>query len=140
MGVSAVSLGLLISARAERLEQAVGLATGAAIAQVALNGVTINLSGVLRWTSYVIPSRWGMGALASSTNLPELTVRPATGPATGPQPGPRVRPLTTLGTDALWQHSLDRWLVDLGALCVFSVLCAVLATVALRSRLRGSAR
>jgi ABC-type multidrug transport system ATPase subunit len=103
MGVSAVSLGLLISARAARLEQAVGFATGAAIVQVALNGVTINLSGPLRWLSYLVPSRWGMGALASSTNLPAITPHPAAGAVS--------QVSTALGGDALWQHGLDRWLL-----------------------------
>ena len=130
--VAAVSVGLLVSAGAARLEQAVGLATGAVIVQVALNGVTIGLSSVADWFSYLVPSRWGMGALASSTDLRTL-VAPPSAVAGAPAPaGPRP--------DRLWTHSLSWWLADLTVLGLFSALCVTLAVVALKARLRKAER
>ncbi|WP_143765507.1 ATP-binding cassette domain-containing protein [Catenulispora acidiphila] len=129
MAVAAVSVGLLVSARAARLEQAVGLATGVALIQVALNGVTIGLKGPTNWIGYIAPSRWGMAALASSTNLNSLA-RPPAGTAAQ----------MSGHSDRMWAHTQGHWLVGLTMLGLFSVLCVILAVLALKVRLRKSER
>ncbi len=139
MSVAASSLGLLISAASKRLEQAVGFATGAAICQVALNGVTITLSGFSKALSYVFPSRWGMGALASSTDLHRLTEERAGAAAPAPAAG-HGAPATAPPADALWVHSTWHWTFDLAILAVFSGAFVLAAVAALRKRLREPAR
>lgn len=63
MSITAMSSGLLISVLARRLEQAVALATGTAIAQVALSGGLSTLDGnrLLQLLAWPLPARWGLG-------------------------------------------------------------------------------
>jgi ABC-type multidrug transport system ATPase subunit len=76
--VASMTLGLLISVLARRLEQAVVLTTGVSIAQIALNGVTADLSAnrLLSLPSYLLPSRWGLAACASSVDLRHIQPKP----------------------------------------------------------------
>src|SRR5262249_13221090 len=64
MRVAAMPFGLLISGLANKLKQAVALATGASIAQIALNGAAANLSNnpVLGALAWPLPARWGLAA------------------------------------------------------------------------------
>ncbi|WP_345561133.1 ATP-binding cassette domain-containing protein [Nonomuraea rosea] len=119
--VASMSLGLLISVVARKLEQAVALATATSVAQIALNGVTADLSGnpVLTVMAALLPDRWGLAAAASSLGLRELDV-----PGT-PQ-------------DALWRHDLHQWLFDLAALGVVTLACFAGATLWLSRRLNRS--
>ncbi|MEU7832593.1 MULTISPECIES: ATP-binding cassette domain-containing protein [unclassified Nonomuraea] len=116
--VAAMSLGLLISVVARRLEQAVALVTATSVAQIALNGVTADLSGSQPLTalSALLPDRWGLAAAASSLDLRALT-----GPGT-----PK---------DALWRHDLHQWLFDLFALGIVTLACFAGATLWLLRRL-----
>jgi ABC-type multidrug transport system ATPase subunit len=116
--VTAMSLGLLISSLARKLEQAVALVTLTSITQIALNGVTAQLSPVLNGIAVLLPDRWGLAAAASSVNLDQISL-------------PRHKP-----ADALWQHTTGQWMTDLIALAVLATGYAVLATWVLHSRLR----
>lgn len=71
LSVAAMSSGLLVSAVATRLEQAVVLSTGLAIAQVAFNGWTADLAsnGWLNVLSLPLPARWGFAATAATVDL-----------------------------------------------------------------------
>jgi ABC-type multidrug transport system ATPase subunit len=117
--VVAMTLGLLMSAIAGKLEHAVAMVTGVSIAQIALNGVTSNLSkgGPVSVLSDLLPDRWGLAAAASSVDLRGID-------------GPNVNP------DALWAHSDIQWLTDMTALCLLGTVFFLLATWRLRSRLR----
>ncbi|MFB4290860.1 ATP-binding cassette domain-containing protein [Nonomuraea sp. ATR24] len=119
--VASMSLGLLISVAARRLEQAVALVTATSIAQIALNGVTADLSGntLLTTVAALLPDRWGLAAAASSLGLRELGA-----------PGTPA--------DALWRHDLDQWLFDLAALGVVTFACFAGATFWLSRRLTKS--
>jgi len=117
--VVAMTLGLLVSTLAGKLEHAVAMVTGISIVQIAFNGVTSNLSkgGLLSVFSEPLPDRWGLAAAASSVDLRGIG-------------GPNVYP------DALWAHTDLQWLTDMTALCLLGALFFVLATWRLRSRLR----
>ncbi len=96
LGVASMSLGLLISAHARRLEHAVAAFTFAALAQIALNGYTSDLSdgGWLNAFSVLLPDRMGLAAIASSTDLTAITAQ--------------VVPRDQLIVDGNWEHTAWR--------------------------------
>ncbi|MGH3877364.1 MAG: ATP-binding cassette domain-containing protein [Actinophytocola sp.] len=120
MSVAAMSAGLLISVLAKRLEQAVALATAAAIAQVALSGGMSDLASkpwFVQAVSWLLPARWGFAATASSVDLQTLA------------PGPT--------SDPLWEHSTTQWAFDLSMLGMLTVAFTAAAIVLLNRRLTG---
>jgi len=116
--VGAMSLGLLISALAPKLERAVAYITLVSIAQIALNGVTSAVPGYLNVPALLLPDRWGLAAAASSVDLNQIT-KPASQPA-----------------DALWAHTPAQWLTDIIMITALTVLYTVLAGYVLRLRMR----
>lgn len=118
LSIASLSLGFLISALASKLEQAVALVTLTSITQIALNGVTAQLSHGVNFVALLLPDRWGLAAAASSVNLDQILL-------------PRHEP-----ADALWRHSTGQWTIDLLALGVQAAGYTVLATLMLRRRLR----
>jgi len=116
--VTAMSLGLLISSVARKLEQAVALVTLTSITQIALNGVTAQLSPGLNALAVLLPDRWGLAAAASSVDLDRISLPPHKPP------------------DALWQHTSGQWTIDLVALAVLATSYAALATFVLWHRMR----
>ena len=117
-----MSLGLLVSALASKLEQAVALVTLTSITQIALNWVTARLSPGLNAIAMLLPDRWGLAAAASSVDLNRISLPP-------PKPA-----------DALWQHTSGQWATDLTALAVLAIVYVLLATLVLRRRLRRGRR
>lgn len=119
--VSAMSLGMLISTVAAKLESAVAIVTLTSIAQIALNGVTSDLSNSsIAWVAALFPDRWGLAAAASSIDLRGIEAsRP------GLVPG-----------DALWRHTFGQWLWDLSFPLILSAVFFVLAVYRLHVRLR----
>jgi ABC-type multidrug transport system ATPase subunit len=119
LSVTAMTLGLLVSTVAAKLEHAVAMVTAISITQIALNGVTSNLSkgGVFAMIGELFPDRWGLAAAASSVDLRGID-------------GPRVSP------DALWSHTAGQWLADVAALALLSTVFFALATWRLHARLR----
>jgi ABC transport system ATP-binding/permease protein len=118
MTVTAMTLGLLISAAMPKLEQAIAAATGVSIAQIALNGVASNLSANLGMNipSWALPARWGLAAAASSVNLRGIS--------------------PTANHDWLWTHSLIHWAFDLAMLGALTSGYFVLACWLLARRLK----
>lgn len=119
LSVAAMSLGLLISALAAKLEHAVALVTATSIVQIALNGVTSNLSqgSFIAWLSQLFPDRWGLAAAASSVDL-------------------RGIDNASVSPDALWTHSTGQWLTDMLALGLLTLAYLIVAEWRLRARLR----
>lgn len=120
--VASMSAGLFISVLAKRLEHAVVMATGAAIAQVALSGGLSSLDGerlqqVIAW---FLPARWGFGASASSIDLAAIS------PGEAP--------------DALWQHDIRQWTANLTMLTVLTLAYTAAAVVVLRGSLKKHRR
>jgi ABC transport system ATP-binding/permease protein len=93
--------------------------TGISIAQIALNGITSNLSksGVVAWIGELFPDRWGLAAAASSIDLRGID-------------GIRVSP------DALWHHTTGQWLNDVAVLTGLGAVYLTAATFRLRARLQ----
>jgi len=117
--VAAMTLGLLVSTIAAKLEHAVAMVTAISITQIALNGVTSNLSkgGPIAVLGELFPDRWGLAAAASSVDLRGID-------------GLRVNP------DALWRHTAGQWLTDMVALALLGTAFFALATWRLNARLR----
>ena len=122
LSIAAMTLGLLISTVFRKLEHAIALVTATSIAQIALNGVTSDLSkpSVTSWLAALLPDRWGLAASASSVDLRGIE---------------RGNP-TLAGHDALWAHSAAQWATDVGALAALSAVFFVLAAWRLKSGLR----
>jgi ABC-type multidrug transport system ATPase subunit len=116
--IGAMSLGLLVSAVARKVEQAVGLITLTSILQIALNGVTAPLPPYLNAFAVLLPDRWGMAAAASSVDLNKITPR-------------SVQP-----ADAMWAHSAGQWVNDILVLALLTAAYTVLSGYVLHWRLR----
>jgi hypothetical protein len=69
----------------------------------------------LNQLSWIAPSRWGLGAMASTSNLNVIT----------PSAGGNF-------TDPLWTHSAGIWLRDMGAQAGLALVFALLAWFRLR--------
>ena len=122
LSVAAMTLGLLVSAMATKLEHAVAMVTATSIAQIALNGVTANLDKISPTSilAGLLPDRWGLAAAASSVDLR----------------GINQGHVTQVSADALWRHSSGQWLQDLAALALLSAVFFAMAVWRLHTRLR----
>jgi ABC-type multidrug transport system ATPase subunit len=122
LSVAAMTLGLLLSTLAGKLEHAVAMVTATSIAQIALNGVTSHLAKLSPTSALaaILPDRWGLAAAASSIDLRGIN-----------QGHP-----TQVSADALWRHSSGQWSQDLAALGLLSALFFGLAAWRLHTRLR----
>jgi ABC-type multidrug transport system ATPase subunit len=107
--VAAALLGLLLSAVARSNEQIMPLLVVSLMMQMVLSGGMVPVTNriFLDQLSWVVPSRWGYAASASTIDL--WTVAP------GPQ-SPR---------DSHFQHTSGTWLFDMGMLAGLSVFYAV---------------
>lgn len=116
--IAAMSLGLFISACCKDLKAAVTVTSLVVVAQVALNGVTTDLSdgGVASVVSWLLPARWGLAAAASTVDLTAIS--------------------PVAAKDDLWQHTNGRWLFDLACLAGLTVVFTWLAVLRLNRRLR----
>jgi ABC-type multidrug transport system ATPase subunit len=122
LSVSAMTLGLLVSTLAAKLEHAVALITLISIVQIALNGITSDLSKVSPTAvlAALLPDRWGLAAAASSIDLRGINAHHP----------------TQVGADPLWRHTSGQWIEDLAVLGVLSAVFYALAVWRLRRRLR----
>lgn len=112
LSIASMSLGLLISASVHKLEQAMAAVTASSVAQIALNGLTADLSNntVLNILAWPLPDRWGVAAVAATVGIPG-------------------------GSDALWQRTAEQWLFDMAVLAGQAAVFSTLALVVLRIRL-----
>ncbi|WP_102418673.1 ATP-binding cassette domain-containing protein [Mycobacterium sp. 4858] len=106
--VAAAMLGLLLSALARSNEQIMPLLVVSLMGQMVLSGGMVPVTNriFLDQLSWVVPSRWGYAAQASTVDL--WTVAP------GPQ-NPR---------DSHFQHTPSAWLFDMGMLAALSIAYA----------------
>ncbi|MGW1286197.1 FHA domain-containing protein [Streptomyces sp. NPDC001118] len=105
LAFTAMMLGLLVSALVRKEEVTMPLLVLLAIVQVVFCGALLKLNGVpgLEQLSWLVPSRWALGAMAGTVGLSRIV------------PG-------ELTADPLYRHSAGVWLLDLGMLVVLSVL------------------
>ena len=99
LAIASMTAGLLISAVVNSSDKTMPLLVVAVLGEVVLSGGVFRLNGKagLEQLAWFSPSRWGFGAVASTTNLNQVTPPP---PGNTPDP--------------LWQHSPRIWLLDMG--------------------------
>ena len=99
LAIASMTAGLLISAVVTSSDKTMPLLVVAVLGEVVLSGGVFRLNGKadLEQLAWFSPSRWGFGAVASTTNLNQVTPPP---PGNTPDP--------------LWQHSPRIWLLDMG--------------------------
>ncbi|HEY0225336.1 MAG TPA: ATP-binding cassette domain-containing protein, partial [Mycobacterium sp.] len=102
--VASAILGLVLSALARSNEQIMPLLVVSLMLQLVLAGGLIPVTGrvFLDQLSWVMPSRWGYAASASTINLRMLV-------PVGPK-------------DSHWAHTQSAWLLDMGMLAALSVV------------------
>ncbi|MER6455506.1 MULTISPECIES: ABC transporter ATP-binding protein/permease [unclassified Streptomyces] len=105
LAFTAMMLGLLVSALVRKEEVTMPLLVLLAIVQVVFCGALLPLDGMpgLEQLSWLVPSRWALGAMAGTVGLSRKV------------PG-------DLTADPLFRHSTGVWLLDLGMLLVLSAL------------------
>jgi len=120
LAVTSMTLGLLISSSVSTSEKSLPLLFITVMAQVVFTGGVITIAGQpgLEQLAWFSPSRWGFGAVASTTRLGFIT--PANPPGSSPDP--------------VWAHTPHVWLMDMGLMVVQAV---VLSFITWR-RLKGS--
>jgi ABC-type multidrug transport system ATPase subunit len=116
--VASAVLGLVLSSLARSNEQIMPLLVVSLMLQLVLGGGMVPVTGriFLDQLSWVLPSRWGYAASASTVNLRALV------------------PASLLQQDGRWAHTRGAWLLDMGMLVALSV--AYSAIVRWRIRLK----
>ncbi|WP_326671680.1 FHA domain-containing protein [Streptomyces canus] len=115
LAFTAMMLGLLVSALVRKEEVTMPLLVLLAIVQVVFCGALLQLDGVpgLEQLSWLVPSRWALGAMAGTISLARIV------------PG-------DLTADPLFKHSAGVWLLNIGMLVVLSVLFGYVVSRLLR--------
>ncbi|MFC4469703.1 FHA domain-containing protein [Streptomyces xiangluensis] len=115
LAFTAMMLGLLVSALVRKEEVTMPLLVLLAIVQVVFCGALLKLDGVpgIEQLSWLVPSRWALGAMAGTVELARL------------YPG-------DLTADPLFRHEADVWLLDMGMLVALSAVFGYLVARLLR--------
>ncbi|MEU9991151.1 FHA domain-containing protein [Streptomyces sp. NPDC048045] len=115
LAFTAMMLGLLVSALVRKEEVTMPLLVLLAVVQVVFCGALLPLHGVpvLEELSWLVPSRWALGAMAATVGLPRIV------------PG-------DLTSDPLFRHSAGIWLLSLAMLPVLSAVYGLLVARLLR--------
>ncbi|WP_280702166.1 FHA domain-containing protein [Kitasatospora sp. GP82] len=115
LAFTAMMLGLLVSALVKKEEVTMPLLVLLAIVQVVFCGALLQLYTVpvLDQFSWLVPSRWGLGAMSATLDLHKIMPEAAT-------------------ADPFFAHRQGIWLLDMGMLIVLSVLCGILVLRLLR--------
>ncbi|WP_370103001.1 FHA domain-containing protein [Streptacidiphilus sp. MAP12-20] len=118
LGITSMTLGLVVSALVKTAEKTMPLLVLIAIIQVVFCGSLVPVFGKpgLEQLAWLVPSRWAVAAQAATINLPVIQ-----GPT---QDGGK--------TDPLWAHTVSQWGIDFGVLVLLAVVCGVLVTRLLR--------
>jgi hypothetical protein len=114
--VASAILGLVLSSIARSNEQIMPLLVVSLMLQLVLAGGLIPVTGrpFLDQLSWLMPSRWGYAASASTVNLRALV-------PIGPK-------------DSHWVHTDSAWLLDMGMLGALSVIYSVIVWWRIRLR------
>ncbi|MFJ8082193.1 FHA domain-containing protein [Streptomyces sp. NPDC096205] len=115
LAFTAMMLGLVVSALVRKEEVTMPLLVLLAIVQVVFCGALLKLDGVpgLEQLSWLVPSRWALGAMAGTIQLARIV------------PG-------DLTSDPLFEHSAGVWLLNIGMLLVLSALFGYVVSRLLR--------
>jgi ABC-type multidrug transport system ATPase subunit len=114
--VASAILGLALSSIARSNEQIMPLLVVSLMLQLVLGGGLVPVTGrvFLDQMSWVVPSRWGYAASASTVDLWKLV------------------PGTLSPKDSHWKHTPGAWLLDMGMLAALSVIYSVIVRWRLR--------
>jgi len=125
LAVASMAAGLLISAVVNSSDKTMPLLVVTVLAEVVLSGGVFRLNGMagLGQLSWLSPSRWGFGAVASTVNLNQVTPPP---PGNTPDP--------------LWRHSPHVWLLNIALQLVLAAVLAGLTWWRLRQASPGRRR
>ncbi|MFF5483237.1 FHA domain-containing protein [Streptomyces sp. NPDC012935] len=117
LAFTAMMLGLVVSALVRKEEVTMPLLVLLAIVQVVFCGALLKLNGVpgLEQLSWVVPSRWALGAMAGTLELSRLVPGDLTG-------------------DPLFEHSADVWLLNVAMLVALSAVFGYVVSRLLRRR------
>ncbi|MGF0173936.1 FHA domain-containing protein [Streptomyces sp. Marseille-Q5077] len=117
LAFTAMMLGLVVSALVRKEEVTMPLLVLLAIVQVVFCGALLKLDGVpgLEQLSWVVPSRWALGAMAGTLELSRLV------------PG-------DLTADPLFEHSAGVWLLNVAMLVALSAVFGYVVSRLLRRR------
>ena len=117
LALASMCLGLLVSALVSTSEKAMPFLVLLTMIQVILSGGVVALAGKagLNQLSWISPSRWGFGAVASTANLNVIS----------PTAGGNF-------TDPMWAHTAGTWLRDMGAQAGLAIIFGLLAWFRLR--------
>ncbi|MFC5218559.1 FHA domain-containing protein [Streptomyces coerulescens] len=117
LAFTAMMLGLVVSALVRKEEVTMPLLVLLAIVQVVFCGALLKLHGVpgLEQLSWLVPSRWALGAMAGTVELSRIVPGDLTG-------------------DPLFEHSAGVWLFNIAMLLVLSVVFGFLVSRLLRRR------
>ena len=115
LAFTAMMLGLLVSALVRKEEVTMPLLVLLAIVQVVFCGALLKLHDVpgLEQLSWLVPSRWALGAMAGTVGLGRIVPGDLTG-------------------DPLFKHSAGVWLFDIAMLIVLSALFGYVVSRLLR--------
>jgi len=110
MCVASAVLGLVLSSLARSNEQIMPLLVVSLMLQLVLAGGMVPVTDrlFLDQLSWIMPSRWGYAASASTVNLRALV------------------PGSLIPKDSHWLHTRSAWLFDMGMLAALSVVYAVI--------------
>ncbi|MDN3024309.1 FHA domain-containing protein [Streptomyces sp. S.PB5] len=115
LAFTAMMLGLLVSALVRKEEVTMPLLVLLAIVQVVFCGALLKLDGVpgLEQLSWLVPSRWALGAMAGTIGLARIVPGELTG-------------------DPLFRHSTGVWLLNVAMLVVLSAVFGYVVSRLLR--------
>ncbi len=119
LGATSMMFGLIISSLVKTSEKTMILLVLFAVVQVVFTGILFKLfdSPGVEQLAWLMPSRWAIAALGTTTELGRLMPQDKTDPT---------------NVDPLWEHSLDQWAMDVGILVVMGVLCGFVVIRLLR--------
>jgi ABC-type multidrug transport system ATPase subunit len=119
LGITSMTLGLVVSALVKTAEKTMPLLVLIAIIQVVFCGSLIPVHGQigLEQLAWLVPSRWAVAAQAASINLLQIQ-----GLGSDGKPA----------NDPLWTHTIAQWGMDVGVLVLLGVVCSVLVARLLR--------
>lgn len=108
LGFTAMMFGLIISALVKTAEKTMPLLVMFAIIQVVFTGCLFTLNGSIgvNQFSYLMPSRWAVGAAGATLDFNKISP---------PKPGDSA--------DPLWEHTVGAWGMDMVALIALGVIC-----------------
>ncbi len=108
LGFTSMMFGLIISALVKTSEKTMPLLVMFAIIQVVFTGCLFALNGSIgvNQFSYLMPSRWAVGAAGATLDFNKISPPEAGG-----------------STDPLWEHTVAAWGMDMAALIAIGVIC-----------------